>query len=206
LHAVVEDDPSVITLFVGAAMTVVPGIRSHADTDVGAIPDLPRLHDPCELDPVATHLELPATALGMKPPAELPTVRVVAPAPENHSVPHVQRPRSVHRGAQRLTPIGRVRCCALRVGDGSDVGVHEPGRIEVRLWNLRQDRPGHGSHLFLRSVRCLSFAKEWLVAARALAGTVETRPFPVSGGPETGGPVPLGGVGIGRGRMMPQPK
>jgi hypothetical protein len=51
LHAVVEDDPSVITLFVGAAMTVVPGIRSHADTDVGAIPDLPRLHDPCELDP-----------------------------------------------------------------------------------------------------------------------------------------------------------
>ena len=64
MHAVVEDDPSVIALVVGAAMTVVPGIRSHADTDVGAIPDRPRLHDPGELDPVATHLELPATALG----------------------------------------------------------------------------------------------------------------------------------------------
>ena len=72
MHAVVEDDPSVITLFVGAAMTVVPGIRSHADTDVGAIPDRPRLHDPGEFDPVATHLELPATARGMQPPAEPP--------------------------------------------------------------------------------------------------------------------------------------
>jgi len=156
LHAVVEDDPTVVALLIGATMTVVTGIRGHADTGVDAIPDRPRLHDPSELDPLATHLELPAAALGMKPPAQLPTMRVVAPAAENHLVTRVQRPTSVHGGAQRLALPGRDRRCALIVGDGSDGGVSEPGWIQVGLSDLGRDLGqnllGHGSHNGLRSV------------------------------------------------------
>jgi len=91
----------------------------------------------------------------MEPPSKLPTVRVVAPAVKDHSVTRIQGPTSVHAGAQRLAASGRVRRCALIVGDGLDAGVSEPGWIKVGVWNLGQDRLGHGSHHSLRSVGCL---------------------------------------------------